>query len=68
MRVKLQNAGKRFNREWIFRNLNFEFSEENHGAVLGANGSGKSTLLQIIAANLSVSEGGVVYENGNVIS
>src|SRR5690606_16661646 len=48
---------KRFNRDWIFRNVNLTFQKGNKYAILGPNGSGKSTLLQIIAGNLTSSEG-----------
>ncbi len=57
MTVTLHNIGKRFNRDWIFRNVNLTFEAGNKYAILGPNGSGKSTLLQIIAGNLTFSEG-----------
>ena len=31
-------------RQYIFRDLNFEFPTENNVAILGKNGAGKSTL------------------------
>ena len=62
MKISLTNAGKRFNREWIFRNLSCEFSSGNAYAITGPNGSGKSTLLQIIGGSMVVSEGQVNYE------
>jgi ABC-type multidrug transport system ATPase subunit len=62
MKISLTNAGKRFNREWIFRNLSFEFTEGNAYAITGPNGSGKSTLLQVIGGSMVVSEGKVNYE------
>ena len=61
MKIILKNLGKRYNTEWIFRNLNYEFSSENAYVILGANGSGKSTLLQLIAGNYLPSEGTVHY-------
>lgn len=57
MKIKLSNAGKRFNREWIFRRANLEFTSGNAYAVTGPNGSGKSTLLQSIGGMLQLSEG-----------
>lgn len=63
MKITLENIGKRFNREWIFRNVNYEFSLGNKYSILGTNGSGKSTLLQIIAGSLSQTEGEIKYEN-----
>jgi ABC-type multidrug transport system ATPase subunit len=61
MRITLTDAGKRFNREWIFRHLNFEFTNGNAYAIVGPNGSGKSTLLQVIAGAMAESEGKVEY-------
>ncbi|TAL62422.1 MAG: ATP-binding cassette domain-containing protein [Bacteroidetes bacterium] len=61
MNIVLKNIGKRFNKEWIFRNLNYEFSIGNKYAILGTNGCGKSTLLQIIAGAVSETEGAINY-------
>lgn len=63
MKITLQNIGKRFNREWIFRNISYEFSIGNKYAILGINGSGKSTLLQIIAGAMSQTEGEIIYDS-----
>ena len=48
MKISLINAGKRFNRDWIFRNFHYEFNAGIAYAITGPNGSGKSTLLQVI--------------------
>ncbi len=64
MKIVLNRAGKRFNSEWIFRNLDHEFVPGSACAILGANGSGKSTLLQVIAGSMQASEGRVEYHNG----
>ncbi len=61
MKVTLQNIGKRYNNEWIFRGINTELSAGEHCAILGANGSGKSTLLQVIHGNYAPSEGEIKY-------
>src|ERR1700735_481923 len=62
MKITLTDAGKRFNRDWIFRHLSYEFSSQHHYAITGPNGSGKSTLLQVIAGAIGISEGLVSYE------
>jgi ABC-type multidrug transport system ATPase subunit len=68
MKIKLTNVGKRFNREWIFKNLNYEFVAGISYAITGANGSGKSTLLQIIAGATLFNEGTIEYTaNGKII-
>lgn len=64
MNLQLQNLGKRFNRHWIFRKINFTFQSGNAYAITGANGSGKSTLLQIIAGAMQHSEGSCALVNG----
>ena len=61
MRIKLTNVGKRFNREWIFRQLDFEFHSQTSYAITGPNGSGKSTLLQIIAGATTFNQGVIEY-------
>ena len=65
MTIKLSGAGKRFNREWIFRTANLEFSSGNAYAITGPNGSGKSTLLQAIGGMLQLSEGNLVFQDSN---
>jgi len=61
MQIKLSNAGKRFNREWIFRNADLQFNSSTSYAITGPNGSGKSTLLQCIGGMLQLSEGTIQY-------
>lgn len=62
MQIELENIGRRFNREWIFRNINYTFKQGSSYAVLGANGSGKSTLLSVISGSLTPSEGNLRYK------
>jgi ABC-type multidrug transport system ATPase subunit len=65
MRIILSDAGKRFNREWIFRHFDYSFFSSNAYAITGPNGSGKSTLLQFIAGAIMPTEGKVSYYNGS---
>ena len=62
--ITAQNLGKRFKREWIFRNFNFQFSAGIY-AITGPNGSGKSTLLQTLWGQLLPSTGTVQYQTGD---
>jgi len=62
MKITLTDAGKRFNRDWIFRHISYEFHAGHSYAITGPNGSGKSTLLQVIAGAIHPSEGKVLYE------
>ncbi|MCS3796737.1 ATP-binding cassette domain-containing protein [Niastella sp. OAS944] len=65
MKISLTNAGKRFNRDWIFRNFTQEFTSGIAYAITGPNGSGKSTLLQVIGGAMMMSEGSAKYTIGN---
>ena len=68
MKINLSQAGKRFNREWIFRNATIEFQQGISYAITGPNGSGKSTFLQCIAGMMQLSEGQVSFtENEKII-
>jgi len=68
MKISLSNAGKRFNREWIFRKVNLEFTSPGAYAITGPNGSGKSTLLQSIGGMLQLSEGSLAFSNSATIA
>lgn len=64
MQITLDNIGKRYNYDWIFRKVNYEFTNTSNYVILGSNGSGKSTLLQLIAGSMIASEGKISYTNG----
>jgi len=63
--ISTENLGKKFNYEWIFKNLSFKFLFGESYAIIGINGSGKSTLLQVLAGALPPSEGKIWYEREN---
>ena len=65
MNIQLENIGRRFNKEWIFKNIDFTFSNNNAYAILGSNGSGKSTFLQLLSGYLIPSEGQLHYKFQN---
>ena len=65
MKICLTDAGKRFQRDWIFRHASIPFTPGRSYAITGPNGSGKSTLLQVIAGMASLSEGRIEYMAGD---
>jgi len=65
MKIWLSDAGKRFNRDWIFRHLSYTFIAGRSYAIVGPNGSGKSTLLQLISGALAPSEGKAEWSVGD---
>lgn len=65
MRIELNDVGKRYRDNWIFKKVNLQFKQGKSYALLGANGSGKSTLLRIIAGIQSPNSGNVVHSLNN---
>jgi len=61
MDISLNNVGRRFNKEWIFKGVNYDFEQGKKYAILGPNGSGKSTLISILLGSLTTSEGIIKY-------
>ncbi|MGI8637500.1 MAG: ABC transporter ATP-binding protein, partial [Segetibacter sp.] len=62
MTIQFSNAGKRYNRDWIFRSASITFLPHHSYAITGSNGTGKSTLLQAIAGSLAISEGQIGWQ------
>jgi ABC-type multidrug transport system ATPase subunit len=65
MEIQLEDVSKKFNREWIFRNVSQRLTNEEPIAIIGPNGSGKSTLLQLIAGSLLQTNGDIRYKYQN---
>lgn len=61
MKITAENIGKKFVREWIFRNASFEILAGEKYTFVGPNGSGKSTLLQMLTGMFPASEGAISY-------
>ena len=67
MEIRLSNLGKRFNRDWIFRNLTLNLESGTACAVTGPNGSGKSTFLKVISGYMPPTTGEVAFFKDNKI-
>ena len=66
--IQLSGVGKKYNNEWIFKNISCEFHSGQRIAILGANGSGKSTLLQLLSGFVSPTEGSYSFHENQVKS
>jgi ABC-type multidrug transport system ATPase subunit len=65
MKISLTDAGKRFNRDWIFRHFTYTFETGNSYAITGPNGSGKSTVLQVLSGAIMLNEGKINWTTIN---
>jgi ABC-type multidrug transport system ATPase subunit len=63
MTISVNQLGKRYNRNWIFKNITTTFEPGAHYAILGLNGSGKSTFCRILCGMQAASEGTIEYFN-----
>lgn len=64
-KIQLEKATKRFQYEWIFKNLDLTLESGESLAVTGSNGSGKSTLLKCISGAIPLTSGKINYINKN---
>ncbi|WP_018342872.1 ABC transporter ATP-binding protein [Cytophaga aurantiaca] len=64
MKIVASNIGKRYNRDWIFKNVSVSVESCSTLAITGSNGSGKSTLLQVLSSLTVPSIGTVSFFSG----
>lgn len=68
LEIHLEKAGKQYNDDWIFSNLDLSLTSGSATVLLGSNGSGKSTLLQVISSAIAPTAGNITYQHkGNAI-
>lgn len=65
MKIKAEEIGKRFNKDWIFKNLNLTIETGEKLAIVGNNGAGKSTLLKVLGGYSIPTKGKVKYFYNN---
>jgi ABC-type multidrug transport system ATPase subunit len=59
--IKLEKVRKRFEHEWVIKDLTYTFENNKAYAILGPNGSGKSTLMQLVSGAVTPSAGSISY-------
>jgi ABC-type multidrug transport system ATPase subunit len=61
MELKLNQISKRYQFEWIFKDINLHIPAFSHWAITGSNGSGKSTLLKCLSGINPLTHGSISY-------
>lgn len=64
--IQINNAGKKFGTEWIFKGVDLEIKPSEKIVILGLNGSGKSTFLQAISGYLILTKGDISFFNNDI--
>lgn len=65
MKITCTDIGKKYQGQWIFSKITFDFVENSKTAIIGFNGSGKSTLLSILSGYTTPSKGEVMHHINN---
>lgn len=63
MKIELHQVGKKFRKQFVFKNLTCTINSGEKWVILGENGSGKSTLLKVISGAVAPSVGQINYFN-----
>lgn len=63
MQIELNNLGKQYNGEWIFKSISLSFVPTFNYLISGHNGSGKSSFLRVIAGYNLASKGTIQWKN-----
>jgi ABC-type multidrug transport system ATPase subunit len=66
VKIQLHEASKRFQYEWIFKNLSLRLEQGDSLAITGGNGSGKSTLLKCLSGVIPFSSGKIQFESNGL--
>jgi ABC-type multidrug transport system ATPase subunit len=66
MELKLNQASKRFQFDWIFKDISLHVPALSHWAITGSNGSGKSTLLKCLSGMTPLTHGSITYHSEGI--
>lgn len=61
LKIEFREAAKRYRLEWVLRQINLTFQDNQRYAITGPNGSGKSTLMRMISGHLTPSKGKIDF-------
>jgi ATP-binding cassette, subfamily F, member 3 len=64
MLFRLEEVGKEFGSDWLFRSATVQFNAPDRIGLIGRNGCGKTTLLDLIQGRLPPDDGRVIKASG----
>ena len=66
-KLSFQNLSFKYDRNYIFKDLNFSFKKNKITGIIGNTGKGKSTLLNIIIGLLKIENGSIILNENHKI-
>lgn len=66
MKLNVLDAGKKFGKTWIFRNVSMVFESGKIYGFAGKNGSGKTMLMKCILGLVPLNEGSIVLDGKTI--
>ncbi len=67
MTLTVENLSKRYEQNWVLKDVSFEAKEGEILGIFGVTGAGKSTLIRLISGNEGCN-GGAIYHKSNDIT
>ena len=66
MSLRVENLSKRYEQNWVLKDVSFEAQEGEIFGIFGLTGAGKSTLIRLISGSEDCNGGKIFYENSEV--
>lgn len=66
MILKIQNVSKRFDEQWVLRDVTLEVAKGEIFGLLGESGAGKTALLNIVAGRERADSGAVTFDDAEL--
>jgi ABC-type Fe3+/spermidine/putrescine transport system ATPase subunit len=66
MSLKVENLSKRYEQNWVLRDVSFEAEEGEILGIFGVTGAGKSTLIRIISGTEKCNGGAIFHKSDDI--
>ncbi|MGI8468012.1 MAG: ATP-binding cassette domain-containing protein [Pyrinomonadaceae bacterium] len=66
MSLKVTNLSKRYDDNWVLRNISFEVERGEVFGIFGATGAGKSTLIRLLSGSENCDGGAIHFDSNEV--
>lgn len=66
--IEVNNVSFKYDRDYVFENINFDIYKGDFVGIIGSNGTGKSTLIKLILGQLKPDKGNILVDGVDVSS